>query len=489
MKNRWTKVIKKLTKVLACLSLMMCCLAGTTRTAYASDDDFRPEFTTKNNKTYEEGESVKIKWDGSTDKYLIAVRNITTNEKIVNNKKITKESYTLKGLEPGEYKIAIAGCVGSKNYWCSSYLYFEIKEELERPVFKTQTGLHYKVGDKISFKWSDCDAEEYIFAIRNIDTGYKPKEAYISKNRCTLNTSNLPKGNYVVNVAAVSESGSEYWSQQSISFELIKEKASNQVFDYTYLTCNSYVSNYDKRNYINWAMQQYIEKQTALQENLCDGKKILFFFEGGTDASVGYDPEEDTERNNAIVLVVKLVNGYPEVIFASDKCSTLPDFPMGYGSYREYYGPATTVDGIYETRTVNHTGYGALNLVMPNNQSALYLEPDGSYSLMGAGGINIHARWTAEPVKVVNHKNVNSVGCVNIGESYKDGVYSAFMKKVTGHKIEVKPSKIALEYTGEEIGCTIIDRQLFKNELYVLYGGNWNAVEALTAGSYSLLHD
>ena len=90
---------------------------------------------------------------------------------------------------------------------------------------------------------------------------------------------------------------------------------------------------------------------------------------------------------------------------------------------------------------------------------------------------------------LASSKNVNSVGCLNIGENYDDGVYSSFMEKITGHKIKVNPSKIALQYTGNEIGYTIVDRQLFKNELYTLYNYNWEAVEALTAESYSLLRN
>lgn len=128
MKNRISKVKNMICKMFVCLSLMVCCLTGATNTVYANED-LRPEFKTRNNKEYEYGDDIKIKWRGNTDTYLIAVRNLTTDIKVIHNEEVDKESYTItEDLEPGRYKVAIAGCEGSKSYWCSEYLYFDVIE-------------------------------------------------------------------------------------------------------------------------------------------------------------------------------------------------------------------------------------------------------------------------------------------------------------------------------------------------------------------------
>ena len=95
MKNRFSKVKNMLVKVMVSLSLMMCCLSGATSTAYASED-LRPEFKTSNNKEYDYGDDIKIKWKGNADTYLIAVRHLTTDTKVIHNEKVYGESYTIK---------------------------------------------------------------------------------------------------------------------------------------------------------------------------------------------------------------------------------------------------------------------------------------------------------------------------------------------------------------------------------------------------------
>ena len=217
MKKRMNKATAAAAKLLVCLMLVVSYMAGIVSPAFAAD--YRPKFKTKDKQHYEYGEKVKIKWTGSADSYLIAVRNNTTNKKIVNNKEISGTSCTIKNLTPGDYTVAIAGVKNSATYWCPSVLKFTVEEEkLDAPVIKTTSGQQISSGESIKIKWSDCDAEYYIFAMRNTTNDYKPNDKKITKTRYTLDTDGLPDGKYIVNVAAVSETGKKVWSEESICF-------------------------------------------------------------------------------------------------------------------------------------------------------------------------------------------------------------------------------------------------------------------------------
>lgn len=259
------------------------------------------------------------------------------------------------------------------------------------------------------------------------------------------------------------------------------------AFDYGGLTAAKYVKTESRRTYIDAAMRQYIEDQPKLQTLLKNGKAVVFLFEGGSDNTVAEPDYAKTRRDHAVILTVKNVDGAPQVVYGYGSCSTLPDDFLRY-SYRtstsvedgkQYTtGPATLLDGIYGLKTVNHSSLGCSFDTMGGSGydpvRSVYLRSGGKYIIGASSSIFIH-------IKTSNHTTTGgspwSTGCLTVFTTDRN-VYNNFAKSVTD--IQISDNKFVS--TGVQVGCVVVNRQLYREQLYQLYKCD-EAVNALLAGS------
>ena len=264
--------------------------------------------------------------------------------------------------------------------------------------------------------------------------------------------------------------------------------ASNaSAFGYGSLSCGKYVKTESRRAYIDSAMKQYIEDQPKLQTLLKSGKAVVFLFEGGSDNTVDDPDYAKTKRNHAVILTVKNVEGSPQVVYGYGSCSTLPDDFLNY-TYRtstsvtdgkQYTtGPATLLDGIYGLKTVNHSSLGCSFDTFGGSGydpvRSIYLRSGGKYIVGSSSSIFIH-------IKTSNHTTTGgspwSTGCLTVFTTDRN-TYNSFAKSVTD--IQIKDNKFV--DTGVQVGCVVVNRQLYREQLYKLYKCD-GAVNALLAGS------
>lgn len=303
----------------------------------------------------------------------------------------------------------------------------------------------------------------------------------------------LEPGDYEITVWAKTELMDE------VTEPIVTIPITLNAFDYSELSCDAYVTDLQKREYINNAMVNYIQSNVSLQNTLrgvnrsgknVGQKQILFFFEGGSDNALE-NPEMKSSRNNAILLLVKLSEeGKPQVVYACDTCTTIPDVPTVYGAFdpeeekintwfdkSKEYGPATILDGIYSVSKKNHNGgHAALN-INSVDEFAVYLSGDGKYVVGTAAGINIHRRKNDVPTE--NPLKMNSLGCINVGNTLK--IYNEYMEVLAG-KINGAYTTFSESEEWEWMGSTVVDRQLFKDQMISLYG-NEEAVETILQAS------
>lgn len=263
--------------------------------------------------------------------------------------------------------------------------------------------------------------------------------------------------------------------------------ASAAAFDYSDLTCAKFVKTENRRAYIDTAMKQYIEDEAKLQTLLKSGKAVVFLFEGGSDNTVQDPDYAKTKRDHAVILTVKNVGGAPRVVYGYGSCSTLPDDFLNY-TYRtstsvsdgkQYTtGPATLLDGIYGLKTVNHSSLGCSFDTMGGSGfdpvRSIYLRSGGRYIVGSSSSIFIH-------IKTSNHTTTGgspwSTGCLTFFTTDRNK-YNAFAKSVTD--IQIKDNKFVS--TGVSVGCVVVNRQLYREQLYKLYKCD-DAVNAMLAGS------
>ena len=259
------------------------------------------------------------------------------------------------------------------------------------------------------------------------------------------------------------------------------------TFDYGSLTCGKYVKNESRRGYIDTAMRQYIEDERNLQTLLKNGKAVVFLFEGGSDNTVENPDYAKTKRDHAVILTVKNVNGAPQVVYGYGSCSTLPDDFLNY-TYRtstsvadgkQYTtGPATLLDGIYGLKTVNHSSLGCSFDTMGGSGydpvRSIYLRSGGKYIVGASSSIFIH-------IKTSNHTTTGgspwSTGCLTVFTTDRN-TYNNFAKSVTD--IQIKDNKFVS--TGVQVGCVVVNRQLYREQLYKLYKCD-EAVDSMLKGS------
>ncbi len=263
-------------------------------------------------------------------------------------------------------------------------------------------------------------------------------------------------------------------------------KANAAAFDYGALTAAKYVRTESRRTYVDATMRQYIEDSAKLQSVLKSGKAVVFLFEGGSDNTVETPDYAKTRRDHAVILTVKNVGGAPQVVYGYGSCSTLPDDFLNYsyktttavsgGSYTT--GPAALLDGIYGLKTVNHSSLGCSFDTMGGSGydpvRSVYLRSGGKYVIGASSGIFIH-------IKTSNHTTTGgspwSTGCLTVFTSDRN-TYNNFAKSVTD--VQIRDNKFVS--TGVSVGCVVVNRQLYREQLYKLYKCD-DAVNALLAGS------
>ncbi|MBQ7551299.1 MAG: hypothetical protein IJT04_07215, partial [Bacteroidales bacterium] len=258
-----------------------------------------------------------------------------------------------------------------------------------------------------------------------------------------------------------------------------------------------FISNSNKRQYIENAISYYLATYSSLTETLGNNKPVVFFFEGGSDNCDASGYNWSVKRTGATCVVIRYQQGTetPYIAYHSENCSTIPDYPLGYGQYSSNggmgsnYGTATLMDGIYNLVAVNHKGDYASYQVQQNGSAyvpAIYMKNDGSYSHHNASGINTHTRTM---------RNVSSApsapwsaGCFLIGSSTPFNEYNGYVEAINNGKSNIFTTTYRgysidkFSNTGYYAGKIVVDRYLATDALIGIYG-NRNAVTDLTTFS------
>lgn len=302
-----------------------------------------------------------------------------------------------------------------------------------------------------------------------------------------------------VSEAADSVTDSDAEASETVCQDILPEPKSAQAYssavvpDKKELSCNSFISNAEHRNYINRMMTWYLTYAPSLTSTLKSGKPVIMLFEGGSD-NTGAGRGTDV-RNAAVCIVLRYDSstGKPYVAYACEDCSTLPDYPLAY-SYpngHSHYGSAAALDGVYSIYTVNHKSiYAGFNVRVGSsaNVPAMYMRDDGTISCLNAVGINVHTRVDEYVSGDTNAPH--SAGCLVISNGPDFADYMKFLSKAVPEpndlvSAEFNGSKI-LKYKSTEdmyAGMLVIDRYLYKDKIAEIYSGNYEAAEYLTAYS------
>ncbi|MBQ7346093.1 MAG: hypothetical protein IJW45_08555, partial [Oscillospiraceae bacterium] len=236
------------------------------------------------------------------------------------------------------------------------------------------------------------------------------------------------------------------------------------------LTCSSFISNVEHRNYIDGMMHYYLNTYSSLRTTLDNGKSVIFMFEGGSDnyPSNTYEDSDYDTRTQAVVIVVQEdSSGNAKIVFYCEDCSSIPDDPDDCTG-AAYSGATTIADGIYGFQTTNHTGpYGALNTYASQGYYTPPSNQNGYFN--GCSGINIHTRTSA------GSGGGWSLGCQVIGYgNSSSNAFNNFMKAVAGITYNVWVTYKSALYTitaGIDKGYYVLDRQLsLENASGVKYG-------------------
>lgn len=251
-------------------------------------------------------------------------------------------------------------------------------------------------------------------------------------------------------------------------------------YDYSRLKVPENEAKASAVNYMQNAMVEYISRSTDLQNSLKNGNSLFFFFEGGSKNAQAAPPDYKAARNDALFMIVALVDGYPKVVYSTAYSTTFPDDPKAYGKYIDHYswandpdkGPGAVLDGIYSFtygRYLKHKAYG----LSGTKSVYLYKEAKTGYIVKGSSGILVHYRYRDKP-NIVNSKKSNdnwalSMGCLLVGTG------AGGSSKYSDFEEAMDPQ------TGK--GYVIINRQLFRDQLVTFFNNNEAAVTSLLKGS------
>lgn len=285
-----------------------------------------------------------------------------------------------------------------------------------------------------------------------------------------------------------------------VSSLAITGKNTKIVYGATEIVTSNLVPSYTERNYVNTMINHYL-KDSNVARNYNSGKAVIMMFEGAGNTS--YNNATTGKRTGALCLVIKKdSSGNPKIVYSNKDCSTLPDHPKAYGSFGNFTGdgkslaPATVKDGIYKAVVVNHGSYSGLNVRTFVNSSTsvpvVCLKQGGGYYQRNASGINVHTRGTTTVSSDV--KKPSSAGCLLISSTtltkgskfteyrnFIDNVYPSSVKRVD----QYYNGKISYRNTtgwGTEAGTIVIDRYLYRDTMYKIYG-NIAAVDLITKNS------
>ena len=234
-----------------------------------------------------------------------------------------------------------------------------------------------------------------------------------------------------------------------------------QALDLSGLSCDSFISNKDHRDYINMMLRYYINSDSKLQNALSKGLSVVFFFEGGSDNYPGstYENNQNDIRDQAVVIVVKNdSNGNAAVVTYNEICSTIPSDPVD----------AIQIDGTYPIYTWNHKQqYGALQIDQKGKAACLYTDKSKDGELRVGSGINIHTRKSSVA-------GGWSAGCLLVGKGNNSSNYfNTFMRIVAGLNCDVwidyHNGQFTTIISERDMGYCVIDRQLAKSGMSALY--------------------
>lgn len=248
------------------------------------------------------------------------------------------------------------------------------------------------------------------------------------------------------------------------------------VYDYSLLNCRSWGANLAYADYMNKAMRFYIENNSSLRSSLNSGNTLVFAFEGGSaKASPKYNDPKRAIRTAALLLVVKLVNGQPQVVFSNDESNTFPDMPTEYSNncvaggtyfstfwcFQNGYGPGTMKDGMYSySKYYPYKEHYALKIASSGTHS-VYINPKSSSSTgyvdrSDVTGLYVHYRLTGVVDTSANQRRY-SMGCVNVGQTVDSS--------------KGKDVDTFVSYCSSN-GYFVLDRQLYLDEMTEIYSNN-----------------
>ncbi len=240
------------------------------------------------------------------------------------------------------------------------------------------------------------------------------------------------------------------------------------------------ISDVSRREYVNAMLAYHLSEngEKLLSDALQNGKSAIFFFEGASNNTLRGSIYSNYEKYRfaCVCIVVKLVDGKPEIVFFDDFSSTIPDHPRDAYSHNEAI--ATLVDGVYPVINCNHYTYAALHVPAYDWGTAIRCSQTEYYTDT-CYGINIHNRGS----NMLYPGSQNSLGCLIVGKCAANSEsYNDFMYAVTGIK---NAFSSVFDEVSIDCGCVIIDRALYKNELLKIYdsgkGDKLSVVNQITA--------
>lgn len=236
---------------------------------------------------------------------------------------------------------------------------------------------------------------------------------------------------------------------------------------------------YGTENYVRNYIFERLNNSTA-QKMLDDGKAVVFFIEGAGQIPNGLDSKGKETRVGALCVVIKKVNGVPTVVFETNRCSTLPDYPTD-ASRNDGSAVPTVKDGMHYIRKTIHgrsDKYSALH-IYSDNEAAGYSDvirytdsKNTSANDSASAAINIHHRSKGWGDGIATTGIPNSQGCFTFSSDTNGSftTYDKFIEAVTGQQNASKT-----RYSGNEnVGIIFVDRDLAvqNGTLERLYGKN-----------------
>ncbi len=225
--------MKRIKSIILVAIIMLNIIAFDNYTASGATVLDQPTITSPSDGDFLELGRITVRWDSvsGADYYKIAVLDMTTESKIIDNEIVNGTRYKISSsnLQEGhKYKVALGayGNDGSESYWC--YSYFSIKEseitQLDTPVISSPSdGASLDLG-KVTVSWNSVHgADYYKIAVLDTTTGTK----FIDNEKVTstsykILSSYLEEGHsYKIALGAYRNDGSEsYWASSFFSINL-----------------------------------------------------------------------------------------------------------------------------------------------------------------------------------------------------------------------------------------------------------------------------